>query len=72
MRLGKLNEGATGDFGQQFFPGLARNRGQIQMLSRLKAPRLGSWSTVPRMVPTKLGPAAEKHEEPREYQQTNK
>ena len=53
---------------------LARIRGQLQSLYRRKALRSGCWSMVPmnnrtRMVPTTPRQAAEKHEEPREYQQ---
>ena len=75
--LAGATSSATGDFGHQFSFGLARNQGQLWTLSRTKAPRSGCWSTVPsmnqmRMVPTKPGRAAEKHEEPWEYQWTNK
>ena len=75
--LAGATSSATGDFGHQFSLGLARNRGQLWTLSWPKAPRSGCWSTVPsknqmRMVPTKLGRVAEKHEEPWEYQWTNK
>ena len=71
--LAGATSSATGDFGHQFSLGLARNRGQLWTLSRPKTPR----STVPsknqiRMVPAKLGRVAEKHEEPWEYQWTNK
>ena len=75
--LAGATSSATGDFGHQFSLGLACNRGQLWMLSRPKAPRSGCWSMVPsknqmRMAPTKLGRMAEKHEEPWEYQWTNK
>ena len=65
MRLGKLNEGATGDFGQQF--------SQDWRVTGANYKCFPDWRHQGRAAGRQYqGPVAEKHEEAREYQQTNK